>query len=197
VSIILKCSDAPIIKSLKKFAKKTFLDIYNTDKDIFNKYFCKNNHYFSSIYAEEYPVGTEIEKNVFCQNIEALTFIDESFDIIITEDVLEHVRNYKMAFSEIYRVLKKGGMHIFTIPFLFNQETIVRVDTSTTEDIYILPPEYHGDSRRGKIIAYRTFGVDLFNILSDTGFSTAVYNSSLYDSQCGIYNSTVFISKKI
>ena len=173
------------------------MDIYNTDRNIWVKYFHNNNHYISSIYTEEYPFGTEIEKNIFCQDLEALTFNNESFDIVITEDVFEHIRNYKKAFNEIYRVLKKDGVHIFTIPFLFNQETIVRVDTSTENDIYILPPEYHIDRIRGKILAYRTFGIDLFKILSDIGFSTSVNNSTLEDSRSGIYNSSVFISKKL
>jgi SAM-dependent methyltransferase len=196
-SILIKYSGISCINNMKKIAKKTVLDIYNTDRNILEDYFCNNNHYISSIFTEEYPIGTEIKKNVFCQNLEHLTFNDGSFDIIITEDVLEHVRNYIIGLNEIYRVLKKGGIHIFTIPFLFNQKTIVRVDTSTEKDIYILPPEYHGDKIRGKIIAYRTFGIDLFDILSDIGFSTTLHNSTLSDSQYGIYNSSVFISTKV
>jgi len=195
-SVVLKYSNSARSKSIKKFAKKTTLDIYNTDKNIWKKYFHNNHHYVSSIFTEEYPFGTEIEKNVFCQDLEALTFSNESFDIVITEDVFEHIRNYKKAFNEIYRVLKKGGVHIFTIPFLFYQETIVRVDTSTENDVNILPPEYHIDRIRGKILAYRTFGIDLFKILSDIGFSTIVNSNTLEDSRYGIYNSFVFISKK-
>jgi len=197
-SVVIK-HIAPHIRNetIKRIAKKTTLDIYNTDRNVWGRYFRDNNHYKSSIYTEEYPFGTEIEKNVFCQNLEALTFNDESFDIVITEDVFEHIRNYKKAFNEIYRVLKKDGVHVFTIPFLFNQETIVRVDTSTEKDIYILPPEYHIDRIRGKILAYRTFGIDLFKELSDIGLSTTVNNCTLEDSQYGIYNSSVFVSKKV
>jgi len=187
----------PRNKTIKKIAKLTTLDIYNTDRNVWEKYFKNNDHYKSSIFTDEYPFGTEIEKNVFCQDLEALTFNDESFDIVITEDVFEHIRNYKKGFNEIYRVLRKGGIHVFTIPFLFNQETIVRVDTSTENDINLLPPEYHIDRIRGKIIAYRTFGIDLFQILSDIGFSTTVNNSTLEDSRYGIYNSSVFVSKKM
>jgi predicted SAM-dependent methyltransferase len=183
--------------SIKKMAKRTSLDIYNTDRNIWGNFFRNNNHYISSIFTEEYPIGTEIEKNVFCQNLEALTFNDGSFDIVITEDVFEHIRDDKKAFCEIYRVLKKGGIHIFTIPFLFNQETIVRVDTSTGNDINMLPPEYHFDMIRGKIIVYRTFGIDLFKKLSDIGFSTTVNNCTFKDSQYRIYNSSVFVSKKL
>ena len=193
---ILRQKNNLAIKSLKKFALKTNFHIFNADDDIFRKYFNGNANYVSSIYSDEHAVGSKIENNVFCQDLEKTTFLNNSFDIVITEDVLEHVRNYEKAFEEIYRILKNGGLHIFTIPFMFDRETLVRIDTSTDEDINILPPEYHGDGIRGKIIAYRTFGFDLYNKLAKIGFNTMVYFSTLEDSNYGIYNSYVFVSRK-
>ncbi len=47
-----------------------------------------------------------------------LTYPTESFDTIISTQVMEHASNpYKMA-SEIYKVLKPGGKVIVTAPFL-------------------------------------------------------------------------------
>jgi hypothetical protein len=40
------------------------------------------------------------------------------------------------------------------------------METSNT----CLPPEYHGDPIRGEILAFRTFGYDIFRVLSDMGF---------------------------
>jgi SAM-dependent methyltransferase len=194
--IILKQSNNFRIKTLKLFGKNTNFDIYNTDDNIYAKYFKNKSNYVSSIYSDDYKIGTEIKNNFFCQNIENLTFSNESFDIVITEDVLEHIRNYRKAFEEIYRVLKNGGVHIFTIPFMFDRETIIRIDSSTDEDINILPPEYHGDEKRGKIIAYRTFGYDLYKLLVKIGFNTTVHLCTLDDSNYGIYNSSVFVSRK-
>ena len=97
----------------------------------------------------------------------------------------------------MFRVLKKGGVHIFTIPFLFNANTIVRIDTTTNEDIHLLPPEYHGDKIRDRIITYRTFGIDLFDTLSEIGFETRVEQSGPENRVNGIYDSSVFISKKL
>jgi SAM-dependent methyltransferase len=184
-------------KSLKQLLLKSNLDIYNTDNNFFSEYSKNNEHYVSSVYLDNCAPGTEIEKRVFCQNLEKLTFADETFDIIITSEVLEHVRNYRKAFEEIHRVLKKGGKHIFTIPFNFDKDTVVRVDTSTKEDINILPPEYHLDGLRGKIIAYRTFGIDLYKTLSEIGFDTTVHFSTIRDYKFCIYNSFVFCSEKL
>jgi hypothetical protein len=43
------------------------------------------------------------------QNLEALTFPDASFDVVVTSDVLEHVRLDERAHSEIRRVLKPAA----------------------------------------------------------------------------------------
>lgn len=46
-------------------------------------------------------------------------FEDESFDLVIMVEVLEHVHNPSLAIDEIHRVLKPGGQLLLTTPFLF------------------------------------------------------------------------------
>jgi ubiquinone/menaquinone biosynthesis C-methylase UbiE len=46
-----------------------------------------------------------------------LPFKDESFDIIIISEVLEHLNNPGLAISNAFRVLKKGGKIIITTPY--------------------------------------------------------------------------------
>ncbi|NJM21938.1 MAG: class I SAM-dependent methyltransferase [Richelia sp. SL_2_1] len=173
------------------------LSIYNADvNDAFDKILHNLKSYCCSSYIPDVQPGTEIQEKVFCQDIENLTFADENFDIVITEDVFEHIRNYKKAFQEVYRVLKKGGYHIFTVPCFFDKPTLVRVDTSGKEDIHLLPPEYHGDKIRGKILAYRTFGIDIFELLEKMGFQTTVDFSNYVDKRYGIFDSYAFCSQK-
>jgi len=38
------------------------------------------------------------------------------FDAVVSFDVFEHVKDDKKAISEVYRVLKKGGVLVFTVP---------------------------------------------------------------------------------
>ncbi len=52
-------------------------------------------------------------------NIEKMDFPDDTFDIVISMAVFEHIRDLRKAVSEIHRVLKKGGVayvliHLFT-----------------------------------------------------------------------------------
>jgi len=45
-----------------------------------------------------------------------LPFKDNSFDIVLCTEVIEHVNNQKKVISEIFRVLKKNGYLILTTP---------------------------------------------------------------------------------
>jgi SAM-dependent methyltransferase len=85
--------------------------------------------------------------NARCESLEALTFADNSFDLIITQDVMEHVMSPDVAFREIARVLKPGGAHIFTVPLVRKSEpTRRRAQLKPDGTIeHLLPPEYHGN----------------------------------------------------
>lgn len=186
------------VSSIADIPKKQQLSIYNTDvNDAFYKVLHNYDSFTCSTFSPETKPGTEIKKNVFCQDLENLTFENETFDVVTTEDVFEHVRHHEKGFGEVHRILKLGGYHIFTVPCNFDQTTIVRVDTSGEKDIHLLPPEYHGDKIRGQILAYRTFGIDIFDLLTSIGFQTTVNFSSYIDSYMGIFDSYVFCSQKV
>lgn len=50
-------------------------------------------------------------------NVESIPLRDGVFDIVISQEVLEHVKNPGKAMSEIRRVLKKGGLAYIQLPF--------------------------------------------------------------------------------
>jgi len=50
---------------------------------------------------------------------EALPFEAESFDLVILQDVIEHVNNPEAVRSEVERVLKKKGRLYIQVPFVF------------------------------------------------------------------------------
>ncbi len=61
-------------------------------------------HPASEIVNVEYP---EVD-------IHKLPYPDDSFDFVVSDQVMEHVRNPFIAVNEIYRVLKKDGWNILT-----------------------------------------------------------------------------------
>jgi SAM-dependent methyltransferase len=135
--------------------------------------YCSN--YSSSQYFPGSPPGTMVH-GVRCENIEALTFDENSIDIFITQDVLEHVFHPDRAIQEIMRVLKPGGVHLFTTPKARNvQETQHRArqeeDGSVT---HLYDPEYHGNPvGDGRALVTFLFGSDFEDLLSEWSGRTA------------------------
>jgi len=52
------------------------------------------------------------EKNIefYVQSITSTAFEDNSFDVVVANDLIEHVDNPKKMLEEAYRILKKGGI---------------------------------------------------------------------------------------
>jgi len=82
-------------------------EITGIDLDIKKVNFIKNHAVFSNIRFQQ-------------MDLTNLGFPNSSFDLIVCSDVLEHIQNDELAFSELARVLKCGGTLILTVPFLSN-----------------------------------------------------------------------------
>lgn len=106
-----------------------------------------SNYTFSHYFADIVPGEKHPETGVRCENLERLTFPDASFDLVITQDVMEHIFDPGSAFREIARVLKPGGAHIFTAPLVNKTKPATRrAELSPLgEMVYHFKPEYHGN----------------------------------------------------
>jgi SAM-dependent methyltransferase len=71
----------------------------------------------------EYATAVSYFKNISFQEMDLtkLEFEDSVFDFIICSEVLEHIKNHSVAFSELARVLKKGGTMLITVPYDSNK----------------------------------------------------------------------------
>ena len=104
---------------------------------------CKN--YYPSQYYPDISPGV-VHKGFQCENLESLTFEDNSIDIHVTQDVMEHVSRPSKAFSEIARTLKPGGAHIFTIPIVQknNPSKMRAIPNEEGGFDFLDEPQYHG-----------------------------------------------------
>ncbi|MDD2482484.1 MAG: class I SAM-dependent methyltransferase, partial [Lutispora sp.] len=115
--------------------------------------------YFDNIKSGDY------NNEILCIDLQDMPFKDGVFDLIISEDVIEHIFDVELAFSEINRVLKTGGYHIFTVPIHEGRKTNRR-HLSTNK-------VFHGDPiRKEGALVYTDFGYDIENILNGFGMET-------------------------
>ena len=152
--------------------------------------------YVRCSYLPTIPFGCDIETGYFNIDLQRIDFPDESYDVVLSSDVMEHVRDCDAAHSEILRILKPGGAYLFNVPF---DETLIEnlqlVDTSTDQDIFLCKPHIHGDvlSTDG-ILAYRVFGRELITKLELLGFT--VYFHRIEKPSAGVFGGDLFVAKK-
>lgn len=55
-----------------------------------------------------------------------LPFEDQSFDVLIAVEVMEHITSHASLFNEAYRILKPGGLLLFTTPNILSLKSRFR-----------------------------------------------------------------------
>ena len=138
------------------------------------------SYYIQSQFFTEQPIGNVIG-DVRCENLESLTFADDSIDLHISQDVLEHIFHPSKAFREIARTLKPGGAHIFTVPIVNKQKpSKLRVRISNDGKItHIESPEYHSNpiNDKGSLVTVN-WGFDICQHIFDS---------------CGLFTHIIYI----
>jgi SAM-dependent methyltransferase len=92
-----------------------------------------------------------------------LTFADQSFDVVVHSDTLEHVPDPIAGLRECRRVLKLRGVCAYTVPIVVDRLTRSRKG---------LPPSYHGTpSNPGDHLVHTEYGADAWKDPLFAGFS--------------------------
>ena len=147
---------------------------YGATLDFLKRHFEKvvESEYFPSEKMGDYVNG------ILNQDIQNLTFSDNSFDIITSNQVFEHVEHDIKGFAECYRVLKKDGALIFTVPLYQTEKTIQKASTVNGEVVFDGEPEYH-DSRIGGAksapVFYRYSTNDICERVKSVGFQSVEF----------------------
>lgn len=153
--------------------------------------------YSSSQFLPGKPLGAVCD-GLRNEDLRELTFADATFDIFLTMDVLEHVPEPDRAFSEIGRVLKPGGVHLFTVPW-HEAPTRERARLAPDGSVqHLLPAEYHGNpvDPHGSLVV-TDWGSDMQDrIRAASGMSTARH--TFHDPSRGLSGAflDVFVSRR-
>jgi SAM-dependent methyltransferase len=113
------------------------------------------------------------------QDLCNLSFADASFDLVLCNELFEHLQDMDIAFREVARVLRPGGRLVGTCPMAFGQqEAIVKAvhDPETGMSELLGDAELHGDPVRPETgsLVYRIPGWDVVGQLQAAGFREAV-----------------------
>jgi Methyltransferase domain len=133
--------------------------------------------YVSSQYFPDQEFGSMVRSHRN-ENLESMTFPDDTFDIVVTQDVMEHVYNPDAVFREIARTLKPGGAHIFTAP-LVNKHKASQLWATKNADgspQFLFEPDFHGNpvDEKGSPVTMR-WGYDIVDhIRKASGLETVI-----------------------
>jgi SAM-dependent methyltransferase len=129
---------------------------------------------FSEFFDDVEP-GAERD-GIPCQDVQRLTYPDRSFDLCTSTEVFEHVPDDRRGFAELHRVLRPGGLAIFTVPIHDDLDaTVERAVLEGDQPRHLLEPRYHDDFIRGsgKVLVYRDYSRDIGDRLRQAGFARA------------------------
>jgi SAM-dependent methyltransferase len=134
------------------------------------------------------------------ENLEAVTFADGQFDLVVTLDVMEHVNRPEAVMREVARTLKSGGAYLFTVPTykgkVGTERRAVYKEDGSVE--HFVEPEYHGNpvSDAGSLVTFH-YGYDLPELLAQwSGMDVEVLR--FHDHQHGVIGdfTEVYVCRK-
>lgn len=199
-----KCRSIPRVRHIVHILQKQFphyreLRIHESSPSgpSFNKFRKLCQEYIPSYFWPDVAPGS-INNGYRCENLEAQTFPDASLDLVITQDVMEHVMNPAKAFSEIARTLKPGGAHVFTVPWYTPKPTFIRAAAIDDGIEYYANKDYHGNpiDKDGALVVTE-WGSELPDfIFNNSGLVTTVFTT--HDRHMGLAGEflEVFVSRK-
>ena len=125
----------------------------------------KARAYTATYYFPDAPLGAMV-RGFQNQDLENQTFEDESFDMVVTLDVMEHVFDPEKVYAEIYRTLRPGGVYLHTFPISKRQveayERLAKLNVDGSVRLLTDAPTYHGDpvNEKGALVTF-DYGYDI------------------------------------
>ncbi len=97
-----------------------------------------------TVYRRGVPAGGSIGGRIN-QDVQAMTFPDESFELVVHSETIEHVGEPSCALREAARVLRPGGRQVYTVPLLHTRSNRCRARMDEEgKATHLAPPSFHG-----------------------------------------------------
>jgi SAM-dependent methyltransferase len=186
--------------SLNEVAALRGFVVYNTEaQGPVNDRLAAMEGYLCSEYLGDDCKSGDVVDGIMHQDLTDLSFADESIDMVLSSDLLEHIPDPYRAHEEIRRVLRPGGSHIFTVPFhlhLHLDDKRAYVDEDGTA-VHLKEPIYHGDPVRPAegVLVYTIFALEMLVRLRHLGFVTNLYR--LHSARHGILGPNAIVFEAI
>jgi hypothetical protein len=187
------------ISSLGDLARLDELVVYNTEagRQIHAQLSGMRNYICSEYFGDAYESG-DIVGGKPHQDLMNLSFDERSIDLVISSDVFEHIPDPYKAHREVYRVLRRGGRHVFTVPFLqseFLDQDRTMIDIRGNV-IFTKEPLYHKDPVRPEgALVHKLFSLEMLVKLRKIGFSTNIYH--IRKATYGIFGSNALVFEAV
>ena len=167
------------VRSLVDIRMSPDLVVYNTEaQGALHDQLHTMRGYLCSEYLGPGHEPGEVVGGTTHQDLLALSYDDESIDLVLSSDVFEHVPDPYRAHAEVHRVLRPGGHHVFTVPFHQHAHLDdVRARMRDGGEIELLADAiYHDDPVRPEgVLVFTIFGLEMLVRLAEIGFDTKMY----------------------
>jgi SAM-dependent methyltransferase len=155
------------------------ITVYNTEASgpIHHALRTMPGYHCSEYFGPDNESGASVN-GVIHQDLMHVSLEGDSIDLVISSDVFEHIPRPYEAHAEIYRVLRRQGRHIFTVPF--HQTEFLDDVRAVLDDgniVFRKEPIYHDDPVRPEqgALVYTIFSLEMLVHLRRIGFHTTLY----------------------
>jgi SAM-dependent methyltransferase len=138
-----------------------------------------NAHTKRYVKGDFFAPGYQYTSDTLQMDVQQITFENNTWDMVIANHVLEHVKDDNLAMSEIFRVLKPGGVAIVQVPWSLNLSDTIEV--SDVENPLNL------ESITGQFDHQRLYGLDFYKRLMDVGFELEYWSDANQIQRLGLH----------
>lgn len=150
-------------RMLRSYSSGKLLDIGCGDRP----YYDLGKNYFDSYIGIDHSSTPHLNNkiDIFCDAYK-IPLDDEVFDCILCTEVLEHLEEPSVAIDEAFRLLKKGGYALYTVPFSW--------------PVHESPRDFYRYTGYGLQYLFEKSGFEIAEIRALDGFAVKLIQSLTY-----------------